>query len=185
MSLKKTLTLGLATGFLVVLGAKAISAQDKNTVKVAGGLGFTDFKGYESWQLVSISRNGSLMAAILGNPTVIDAYRAGIPENGQPFPDGSKMAKVHWVPKENTNAPGPPTVPGTLHDIDFMMKDAKRFADSGGWGFAAFEHDAASDSFAPATTAAKPPQGHDARCGFTCHTKAKASDYVFTQYGKR
>jgi hypothetical protein len=43
---------------------------------------------------------------------LIDAYRAGIPDNGKPFPDGSKMAKVHWIPKKNENAPGPPTVPG-------------------------------------------------------------------------
>ena len=65
---------------------------------------------------------------------MIDAFRAGVPGNGKPFPDGSKMAKIHWIPKQNENVPGPPTVPGILHDVDFMVKDSKRFADSGGWG---------------------------------------------------
>jgi hypothetical protein len=185
MSAMKVLMMGIVTGFLVVLGAKAISAQDKNTVKVPGGLGFAEFKGYEDWQLVSISQNGKLMAAILGNPTIIAAFRAGVPGNGKPFPDGSRMAKVHWVPKVNENAPGPPTVPGVQHDVDFMVKDSKRFSDGIGWGFATFKYDAASDSFTPGTTADKPPQGNDAKCGVACHTKAKARDFVFTEYGKR
>ncbi|HEY6476848.1 MAG TPA: cytochrome P460 family protein [Polyangia bacterium] len=125
------------------------------------------------------------MAAILGNPTIIDAFRAGVPGNGRPFPDGSKMAKVHWIPKVSESEPGPPTVPGTQHDADFMMKDSRRFQDSGGWGWASFAYDAASDTFTPTTTAGHPPQGNDAKCGFACHTKAKASDYVFTAYAKR
>jgi hypothetical protein len=185
MKRKMTLTMGIATAVLAVLGAKGISAPDRNAVRVPGGLGFADFKGYENWQLVSISQNGKLIAAILGNPTIIDAFRAGIPGNGKPFPDGSKMAKIHWIPKQNESAPGPPTVPGTQHDVDFMMKDSKRFADGGGWGYAAFNYDAASDTFSPATTADKPPQGNDAKCGVACHTKAKARDFVFTEYGRR
>jgi Cytochrome P460 len=112
-------------------------------------------------------------------------YKAGIPGNGEPFPDGAKMAKIHWNPKKNETAPGQPTVPGTQHDVDFMVKDGKRLADSGGWGWAAFEYDAASDTFRPATAADKPPQGSDAKCGFSCHTVVKNRDYVFTDYGKR
>jgi hypothetical protein len=165
--------------------AEAGSAPDKYTVKVPGGLAFSDFKGYESWQLISISQNGKVVAAILGNPTIIDAYKAGIPGNGKPFPDGSKMAKIHWLPKQNVSAPGPPTVPSTLKNVDFMVKDSKKFADSGGWGWAAFEYDTASDTFTPATTSDTPPQGHDAKCGFTCHTKAQARDLVFTEYARR
>jgi len=83
------------------------------------------------------------------------------------------------------NAPGQPTVPGTLHDVDFMVKDGKRFADSGGWGYGAFEYDAASGTFTPADEKATPPQGHDAKCGFACHTIVQAKDYVFTAYQKR
>jgi hypothetical protein len=185
MTRKTVVAIGVATGFLVVLGAKAISSQDKNTVKVPGGLGFAEFKGYEDWPLVSISQNGKLIAAILGNPTIIAAFRSGIPGNGRPFPDGSRMAKIHWVPRVNADAPGPPTVPSTYHDVDFMVKDSKRFADGIGWGFATFDYDAASESFSPGTTADKPPQGNDAKCGVACHTKAKARDFVFTEYGKR
>ena len=149
------------------------------------GLAFSEFKGYESWETISISQNGRLIAAILGNPAMIDAYKAGIPGNGKPFPDGAKMAKIHWTPKKNETAPGPPTVPGALHDVDFMVKDSKRFADSGGWGYAAFKYDAASATFTPAAWMAKPPQGNDAKCGFACHTIVQKQDYVFTEYAKR
>ena len=76
-------------------------------------------------------------------------------------------------------------MPGALANVDFMVKDSNRFADSGGWGWAAFEYDAESDTFRPAGTADRPPQAHDAKCGFACHTAAKDRDYVFTQYGAR
>jgi hypothetical protein len=66
-----------------------------------------------------------------------------------------------------------------------MVKDGKRFADSGGWGYGEFEYDAKSDTFAPGTLADKPPQGNDAKCGFACHTAVKKQDYVFTEYPKR
>ena len=115
---------------------------------------------------------------------MIDAYRAGVPRNGKPFPDGSRMAKIHWNPKKLETFPAA-TVPGMLHDVDFMVKDSKRFADSGGWGWAAFEYDAASGRFAPGTTADSPPQANDAKCGLGCHTIVKSRDYVFTDYGSR
>ena len=165
-------------------GIAAFAAQDKYTVKVPGGLAFAEFRGYESWQVVSVSQDGGKFAVILANPVMIKAYQAGIPVNGKPFPDGSKMAKVHWNPKKLETFPDA-TVPGTLHDVDFMVKDSKRFADSGGWGYAVFDYDAASDTFTPATTADAPPQGNDAKCGLGCHTIVKARDYVFTDYGKR
>jgi len=188
MNRRQPLAIAMMTavlGTLALFGATARSAQDRDAAKVPGGLAFSEFKGYENWQLVSISQNGKLIAAILGNPTIIDAFRAGVPGNGRPFPEGSKMAKIHWGPKVNENAPGPPTVPGVLHDIDFMVKDSKRFADGGGWGYGAFNYDAAADTFAPATKTDKPPQGSDAKCGVTCHTKAKARDFVCTEYAKR
>ena len=161
-----------------------LASQDKYTVKVPGGLAFSEFRGYESWQTISVSRNERVVAAILGNPAMIDAYRAGIPADGKPVPDGAKMAKIHWVPKPNEFFPEA-TVPGRLLNVDFMVKASKRFADSGGWGYAVFDYDAASDTFKPGTSAGTPPQGNDARCGFACHTAVKARDYVFTDYGKR
>jgi len=158
-------------GMLAVLGSRAISAPDKYTVQVPGGLSFSEFKGYEDWQSVSVSKTDHAFALILANPTMIDAYRAGIPSNGKPFPDGSKMAKIHWKPETSAEAPDPATaVPGTLENVDFMVRDSKRFADSGGWGWAAFDYDAASDAFTPATEADQPQQANDAKCGFACHT---------------
>ena len=184
MNRKNTVTIGVTAVWLAVLGGYAMSAQDKYTVKVPGGLAFSEFKGYEAWQTISVSRNERVVAVILGNPAMIQAYQAGIPGNGQPFPDGAKMAKVHWTPKPNEFFPDA-TVPGTLLNVDFMVKDSKRFADSGGWGWAVFDYNPESDTFTPGTTAGMPPQGNDAKCGFACHTRVKARDYVFTDYGKR
>jgi hypothetical protein len=169
---------------LSVLVTLARGAQDKYTVKVPGGLAFSEFRGYEAWQAISISRNERVVAVILGNPVMIDAYRSGIPGNGKPVPDGARMAKIHWKSKQNEFFPDA-TVPGSLLNVDFMVKDSKRFADSGGWGYAVFDYDAASDTFKPGTSAGTPPQGNDAKCGFACHTRAKTRDYVFTEYGKR
>ena len=184
MNGKKMLTFSSITGVLALLSGLAISAQDKYALKVPNGLAFSEFKGYEAWQVVSISQDGPLMAAILANPLMIKAYTAGVPGNGKPFPDGSKLAKIHWNPKKMEVFPAA-TVPGTQHDMDFMVKDSKRFADSGGWGYAVFDYDAASDKFTPGTMAGKPPQGNDAKCGFACHTQVKARDYVFTNYSHR
>ncbi len=171
--------------FLCVLVALAKAGQDKYTVKVPNGLSFSEFRGYEAWQVVSISQNGrGLIAATLANPVMIKAYLDGIPGNGKPVPDGAKMAKIHWNPKKLETFPSA-TVPGAQHDVDFMVKDSKRFADSGGWGYAVFDYDASSDTFTPGTLAGKPPQGNDAKCGFTCHTAVKTRDYVFTDYGHR
>jgi len=178
----------LAVSVLAVLGGGVISAQDagqaKYTVRVPNGLAFSEFRGYEGWQTVSISQNDKLVAVILGDPVMIKAYQSGIPGNGKPFPDGSKMAKIHWNPKKHESFPNT-VVPASLHDVDFMVKDSKRFADSGGWGWAAFKYDAASDKFTPFTMADQPPQGNDAKCGLACHTIVKTRDYVFTDYGKR
>lgn len=184
MKRRSMLTIAIIAGVLAVLGGVAISAQDKYTVKVPGGLAFSEFRGYESWQAISISRNEKVVAVILGNPVMIDAYRAGFPGNGKPVPDGAKMAKIHWIPKSNEFFPDA-TVPGALLNVDFMVKDSNRFADSGGWGYAVFDYNAASDTFTPGTLEGEPPQGNDAKCGFACHTIVKTRDYVFTNYGQR
>jgi hypothetical protein len=177
--------LGMSVSIAVLATGVAISAQDKYTVQVPNGLAFSEFRGYEDWAVIALSENGGKIAAIVGNPLMIDAYRQGVPGNGKPFPDGARMAKIHCIPKKQEAYPGEPTVAGTQHDVDFMVKDSKRFADSGGWGWAAFEYDAGSDTFRPANTADSPPQEHDAKCGFACHTAVQERDYVFTEYGKR
>src|SRR5712691_366124 len=123
---------------LAVLGGKAITAQDKYTVQVPNGLAFSEFRGYEDWQVVAVSQTEELIAVILANPVMIDAYRAGVPIDGKHFPAGSKIAKIHWKPKKSADAPAPTTVPDSLHDVDFIERDSKRFPGSGGWGYAQF-----------------------------------------------
>jgi hypothetical protein len=167
------------------LGAGALAAQDRYSLQVPGGLAFADFKGYEDWQVISVSHNGDKVALIVGNPAMIEAYKAGIPFNGKPVPDGARMAKTHWTAKKDEQQPGEPIVPGALHDIDFMVKDSKKFADSGGWGYAQFDYEPASETFKPADESSSPPQEHDAKCGFACHTIVADKDYVFTVYPKR
>jgi hypothetical protein len=162
---------------LAVLGNIALAAQDRYTLQVPGGLAFSEFKGYETWQAVSVSQSGDIFALILANPVMIEAYKAGIPGNGKPFPDGAKMAKIHWHTKQSAEAPAPTTVPATQRDVDFMARDSNRFADSGNWGYAQFNYDAASGDFAP--------EGTGANCGFSCHTIVAAKDYVFTAYPTR
>lgn len=184
MTRRSMLAIGLAVAALAITGANAISAQDKYAVKVPGGLAFSEFRGYEDWAVVSVSRSEKALAVILANPAMIGAYRAGAPGNGKPFPDGAKMAKIHWDPKKNEFFPDA-TVPGVQLDADFMVKDSKRFADSGGWGYAVFRYDAVSDTFTPGTLTQQPPQANDAKCGLACHMIVQSRDYVFTEYGKR
>ena len=188
----KTIRVTLFVGvFLSVLVALALAAQDRYTLKVPNGLAFSEFRGYEDWQVVAPSQTDAakVMRVILANPVMIKAYRAGIPANGKPFPDGSKIAKIEWEPRKITDAPfsasTPDTVPGRLTEVEFIEKDAKRFEDSNGWGYAIFDYDATSDTFAPGTLAGKPPQGNDAKCGAACHKLAAATDYIFTAYPKR
>jgi Cytochrome P460 len=175
----------VGVALLAALGGIAIAAQDKYALKVPGGLAFSEFRGYEDWQIIAASHNGDKIATILGNPAMIEAFKAGIPGNGKPVPDGARMAKIHWTAKKAEDQPGEPVVPGPLHDIDFMVKDSQRFADSGGWGWAAFDYDNASETFRPSDASSTPPQEHDAKCGFACHTIVAAKDYVFTAYPKR
>ena len=178
--MKSKLGLAMASA-AVVLGVLAagvaISAQDKYSLKVPDGLAFSEFKGYEDWATVSVSQTADTIEVILGNPAMIGAYRAGAPDNGKAFPDGAKMAKVHWKIKKSAEAPAPTTVPDTLHDVDFMVRDSKRFADSGKWGYAQFDWAADSGTFMPSVSGTS--------CGFGCHTIVAKKDYVFTDYGKR
>ena len=164
--------------FLSALVAMAIAAQDKYTLRVPNGLAFSDFRGYESWQVVSVSQTEDLLKVMVANPTMIDAYRAGVPGNGKTFPDGSKIAKIEWKPKKNTEAPFSVRVPDTLQVVSLIEKDNKRFPGTKGWAYAAFDYDPASDTFKPDPTGV-------VSCGFACHSGVAAKDYIFTSFGKR
>ncbi len=176
---RKSMGTALFVGLLLcVLVAMAIAEQDKYTLRVPSGLEFSDFRGYESWQVVSVSQTEELLKVMVANPTMIDAYRAGVPGNGKAFPDGSKIAKIEWTPKKNTEAPFSVRVPDTLRVVSLIEKDNKRFPDTKGWAYAAFEYDPASDAFKPGATGV-------VNCGFACHSAVAAKDYIFTSYGKR
>jgi len=177
MKRRTWLTMGIVAALLVVLGGVAISAQDKYSLKTPSGVAFSDFRGYEDWQVVSSARTEEVLKVIVANPTMINAYKAGVPGNGKPFPDGSKIAKLQWKPKKSTEAPFVVDVPDTFSQVFLIEKDSNRFPNSGGWGYALFNYDAASDTF----TADESP----ADCGHVCHTAVKAKDYIFHPYQKR
>jgi hypothetical protein len=164
--------------FFSVLVALVIAAQDKYTLRVPNGLAFSDFRGYENWQVVAVSQTDNLLKVMVANPIMIDAYRAGVPGNGKAFPDGSKIAKIEWKPKKNTEAPFSVRVPDVLQDVFFIEKDNRRFPGTKGWAYAAFDYDSPSDTFKPDPTGV-------VTCGFACHTMVSAKDYIFTAYGKR
>ena len=108
---------------------------------------------------------------------MINAYRSGTPGNAKHFPEGSKIVKIEWASKKNTESPYFVMVPDNLKTVSFIEKSSKRFPNTSGWGFAQFQYDAASETFKPF--------GNDAACGYSCHTKVAAKDYIFTAYPKR
>jgi hypothetical protein len=168
--------IAIGAAALAALGGVVFAAQDKYTLQVPDGLAFSDFRGYEDWQVVSVAQTNEVLKVIVANPTMIAAYRSGVPANGK-FPDGSKIAKIQWIPKKSAEAPFSVNVPDTLKNVFFIEKDSRRFPDSAGWGYALFNYDAAADTFTP--------DGKGSSCGFECHTIVKAKDYIFHPYQKR
>jgi hypothetical protein len=179
---------------LAVLSGRSTSAQnqqDKYALQIPGGLSFSEVRGYEQWQVVgpSLTEAANVIRVIVANPVMINAYQDGVPGNGKPFPDGSKIVKMEWKPKKLTDPPFsekvPDTVPGDLDQVEFIVKDSKRFPDTHGWGYAMFVFNPATGTFAPATLDSKPPVGHDAACGAKCHNLAASKDFIFTGYARR
>src|ERR1700748_2544514 len=144
MTSKSRLTIAIAMPVLAALGVMAVSAQEKYTLKSPDGIAFSDFKGYEDWSVVSSARTDEVLKVIVANPIMIKAYKAGIPGNGQPFPQGSKIAKLQWSFKKSTEAPFAVDVPDAPTQAFLMEMDSKRFPKTGGWGYALFNDDAAS-----------------------------------------
>jgi hypothetical protein len=163
---------------VAVLVATAVCAQDKYTLKSPSGIAFSDFRGYEDWAVVSSARTDEVLKVIVANPTMINAFKAGVPGNGHPFPEGSKIGKLQWKPKKSTEAPFAVDVPDVFKQAFVMEKDSKRFPKTGGWGYAVLNYDAATDQYA-----ADPTSPSD--CGQSCHVAVKAKDYIFHPYQKR
>jgi hypothetical protein len=188
MERKTKLTIAIATALLALLAAAALYAQgqdqakskdnDNYSLKSPSGIAFSDFRGYEDWSVVSSARTDEILKVIVANPAMIKAFKSGIPVNGQPFPDGSMIAKLQWKLKKSTEAPFVVEVPDVYSQAFLMEKDSKRFSKSGGWGYAVFNYEAASDKFTPDAKSLSD-------CGFACHTPVKAKDYIFHPYQKR
>ena len=129
--------------------------------------------GYRDWRLISVSHEGgniNSIGAVLGNDVAIKAYREG----KLPFPDGTVIAALHYqyVPSDENNkifGRVQSFVPGRPTNIQFEVKDSKKYAATGGWGFGHFNSDGTP--------------GNDAlmKTCFPCHAKA-SRDLVFTRY---
>src|SRR5204862_7272063 len=175
MKRKSKLTIATATAVLAVLGAAAVYAQDKYSLKSPSGIAFSDFKGYEDWAVVSSARTDEVLKVIVANPTMIKAYKAGVPGNGQPFPEGSKIVKLQWKPKKSTEATFDVDVPDVFTQAFVIEKNSKRFPKTGGWGYALFNYDAA-------TTKWTADKDSPADCGHSCHVAVKSKDYIVHPY---
>jgi hypothetical protein len=161
--------IGLVAGLAATILPPSGRADD-NAVPI---FGITMPAGYRDWRLISVAHEeGNLhsFAAILGNDIAIKAYR----EAKLPYPDGTIIAALHYrhVPsEENDKVFGNPQsfVPGPPTNTQFMVKDSKKFATTGGWGFAHFNKDGTPGNEALMKTC------------FPCHEKA-SRDFVFTRY---
>jgi len=162
---------------LAVAAGIALAQQDKYSLKVPNGLAFAEFRGYEDWQDVAVSETENGIKVIVANPAMMAAYRDGLPADGKQFPDGSKVAKIEWTVKRNSVSPYFVLVPDALKSVAFIEKDTRRFPDTHGWAYAEFKYDAASGTFTP--------NGSDAKCGYECHSRVAAQDYIYTAYPKR
>ena len=173
---------GVLNALFVCLVATVIfAAQDRFTLKSPNGIRFSEFRGYETWASVAPSQTDDSIKVIVANPVMIEAYRKGIPNNGEAFPEGSKVAKIEWSKVSNPESPYAVNVPGVVKTVAFIEKDSKRFPDTNGWGYAEFTYDKASAAFEPF--------GENASFAKTlcheCHVAVKAKDYIFTGYPAR
>ena len=171
----------IAAVVLAVGGSLLLAGQDRYDLKAPNGISFGEIKGYETWQVVAPSRrtDNNELRIILGNTVMIDAYKKGIPGNGQTFPEGSVIVKIGWSEKKNPDFPAA-YEPDVLKRVEFIMKDTKRFPDTNGWGYARFVYDAKTSTFTP--------YGKDAtfsRECHQCHTIVKKRDFIFTGYPER
>ena len=167
-----------ALPFVALIVGAVFAEQNRYALTAPDGIAFSEFKGYDQWQDVAVSATDTGIKAILGNPTMIGAYKEGVPGNGRPFPDGSVIVKIEWNKAKNPVSPYSVDVPATLKSVSFIEKNAKRFPDTSGWGYAQFLYDASSRTFKP--------YGNDSSFGknvcYKCHTRVQARDYIFTNY---
>jgi len=174
--------------FIVVLSAFFLPwvngvphAEDKFTLMAPNGISFSEIRGYETWDVIAPSyrTDNKELRIILGNSAMIDSYKSGVPGNGKAFSDGSIVVKIGWAERQSPSFPVA-YEPGELRRVEFIVKDSKRFPQTGGWGYARFVYDAKTATFTP--------WGKDASFAqecFRCHNVVKDRDYIFTGYPQR
>lgn len=179
MKRKSILKIVSVAALLAGLGAvvHAEDKFDKYSLKSPDGVALSDFKGYEDWAVVSSARTDEVLKVIVANAAMIKAYKSGAPGNGHSFPEGSKIAKLQWSFKKSTDAPFVVDVPDAPTQVFLMEKDSKRFPNTGGWGYAVFNHDV------PTKRMVADPAPAD--CGQSCHVAVKSKDYIFHPYQTR
>jgi hypothetical protein len=174
-----------------ILAVGIALAADKYMVRSPSGISFSEVRGYERWQMISVSQSDAgigcstspdpgCIKSILGNPVMIKAYADGFPGNGKPVPDGAMFVKIEWASERNTEAGYEMTLPGNLAEVGVMVKNSKRFRQRNGWGYAKFQYNNASDTW---TAFGDSPEFQNA--WHACHTLVKARDFVWTHYPKR
>jgi hypothetical protein len=166
---------------LIMWSYRPAAAQDRYTLEAPNGIFFSEVRGYDAWQVIAPSyrTDNDELRIILGNAKMIDAYKKGIPVNGEPFPDGAVILKIGWSERKN---PAFPVAfePDILKRVEFIVKDSRRFPATSGWGYARFVYDAKTATFTP--------YGKDASFAqecYQCHTAVKARDFIFTGYPLR
>ena len=177
MKRKNILKATTAAAVLAALGT-AVYAQDKYSLKSPGGIAFSDFKGYEDWSMVSSARTDEVLKVIVANPAMIDAYKAGVPGNGQPFPEGSKIAKLQRKPKKSTEAPFDVDVPDVFQQAFVMRRTARDFRRPAAG-------DTRSSTMTPRPASSRPTRRR-ADCGHSCHVavKTRTTSFIRTSRGE-
>jgi hypothetical protein len=170
-----------ALALLCLVFPALLGAQDRYALTAPNGIAFAEVRGYEDWKVVapSFRTDNNEVRVILANDEMIGAYRRGVPENGESFPDGSIILKIGWSAPKSESFPAA-LVPGVLKRVEFIVKDSSRFPATSGWGYARFVYDPGKGLFTP--------YGKDAAFGqecYSCHTGVKDRDYIFTKYPLR
>ena len=166
-------SLRVVAACLVIVATVAATAEPAdpaaNADEASPLYGVTIPEGYRTWRLIGVAQEtGALdeLRAVLGNAKALEAYAAG----ALPFPDGAILVKLAWKRRQSAEF-GPAFVPGAPTTVQIMVKDAKRYAASGGWGFGRFVD-------------GRPVDEAQHRTCFACHSgNVWGDDDVFTRWG--
>ncbi|MFC3677746.1 cytochrome P460 family protein [Ferrovibrio xuzhouensis] len=163
------LVVGASAGLAVTLLPTGSNGQVANDGNLSPIYGVSIPDGYRQWQLVSVAHEPGFdeLRAVLGNPTAMDAYE----RDALPFPDGTTLVKLAWKHEMSVDFPAA-YVAGMPTTVQVMVKDTKKYASTGGWGFGKFID-------------GKPAGVEEHEACFACHeAHVKNHDFVFTRFSK-